>query len=308
VSRIGVHRMAGPAGAGWSLLRNAHVHPKPRRTPLVSVIIATYNWSSVLRHALRSALWQTYPAVEVIVAGDGCTDDSESVVLSTGDSRVRWENLERNSGSPSAPNNRGIELARGEYVAYLGHDDLWLPTHLVHLVAALERSDAGLALACVQVLGPPGSNVRVITGHRPGASPQWKPPSGVLHRRAVVETVGGWRDYRTLVEPPDREFVERVIAHVGIAHSQALTVCKFSSAWRKDSYRLRRDDEQREYVRRIARERTFVERELLAHTWLRLRRPPKTLPDLGPTPEVVPPGWHVTQWRRIRGLPDEPAG
>jgi len=43
------------------LLRNAHVHPTLPRTPLVSVVIATYNWSSVLRHAIRSALWQTYP-------------------------------------------------------------------------------------------------------------------------------------------------------------------------------------------------------------------------------------------------------
>jgi glycosyltransferase involved in cell wall biosynthesis len=303
-----VRRLAGQAGSLWPLVRNAHVHPVPRRTPLVSVIIATYNWSSVLRHAMRSALWQTYPAIEVIVVGDACTDDSAIVARSFQDARVRWDNLQQNSGSSSAPNNRGIEFARGEYVAYLGHDDLWLPTHLVHLVAALERSGAGLALASVEALGPPGSNVRLITGHRPDAARSWKPPSGVLHRRDVVETVGGWRDYRTLVVPPDREFVERVIAGVGIAHSRALTVCKFSSAWRKNSYRTRRDDEQREYVRRIARERTFVERELLAYAWLRLRRPPQTLPDLGPVPEVVPPGWHVTRWRRIRGLPDEPAG
>jgi hypothetical protein len=80
------------------------------------------------------------------------------------------------------------------------------------------------------------------------------------------------------------------------------------SAWRPNSYRSRRGDEQREYVRRIARRRTFVERELLAYTWLRLRRKPKMLPDLGPRPEVMPPGWQVTQWRRIRGLPEEPEG
>jgi len=92
-----------------------------------------------------------------------------------------------------------------------------------------------------------------------------------------------------------------------VAYSGALTVCKFPSAMRKNSYRERRDDEQRRYVDRISRERAFVERDLLADPWLRLRRAPPSLPELDPVPKVVPPGWHVTQWRRVRGLPDEPA-
>ena len=112
--------------------------------PLVSVLISAYNWSSVLAHAFSSALGQRYPAFEVIVVGDVCTDDSEQVVRAVGGGRVRWENLPENSGSESAPYNRGIELARGEYVAYLGQDDLWHPDHLAHLVAAVERWGAGL--------------------------------------------------------------------------------------------------------------------------------------------------------------------
>jgi hypothetical protein len=83
-------------------------------------------------------------------------------------------------------------------------------------------------------------------------------------------------------------------------------VIKLNSAWRRDSYVTRRDDEQRAYAARIERKRFFVERELLAHVWLRLRRAPRALPELDPVPEVVPPGWHVRQYRRIRGLPEEP--
>ena len=290
------------------LVWNAHVHPTLRQTPLVSVVIATYNWSSVLRHAIRSALWQTYPALDVIVVGDACTDDSEEVVRSFRDPRVRWDNLSDNGGNQAFPNNRGIELARGEYVAYLGHDDLWLPGHLVHLMATVERSGAGLALATMEAIGPPGSNVRSIRGHRPDVVDRWRSPSAVLHRRDVVDDVGGWRDFRTLVEPPDVDFVERVMARTGLAHSMALTVCKFNAAWRRDSYKLRRDDEQRAYVERIRRERLFVERELAAHLWLHLRRPPQHLPQTDPMPDIIPPGWHVKQWRRIRGLPDEPEG
>src|SRR5689334_22011953 len=56
------------------------VRERPGGEPLVSVIIATYNWSSVLRLAVHSVLWQTHQDFEILVVGDGCTDDSEAVV------------------------------------------------------------------------------------------------------------------------------------------------------------------------------------------------------------------------------------
>lgn len=84
--------------------------------PLVSVIVSTYNWSSVLRYALLSAQSQTFREFEVLVIGDGCTDDSEEVVASLGDPRFRWENLPVNHGHQSAANNRGLALARGKWV------------------------------------------------------------------------------------------------------------------------------------------------------------------------------------------------
>jgi glycosyltransferase involved in cell wall biosynthesis len=301
-----VARAAADAATLWALLRNAHVEPRRRRTPLVSVVVATYNWSSVLRHAVASALRQTYPALEVIVVGDACTDDSGDVVRSFRDGRVRWENLERNSGSQSLPNNRGLELARGELVAYLGHDDLWLPGHVAHLVSTVERTGAGLAVAAVLSLGPPGSRFSVLSGLRPYAHDTGKPPTGILHRRDAVDAVGPWRDYRTLSQAPDREFVGRVAARFGTGYSTALTALKFPSAWRKDSYRLRRDDEQRAYLRRITRERWFVERELIAYLRLRARRPSPAFLDHIAAPEVAPPGSLITQLRRYRGLPDEP--
>ena len=167
----------------------------------------------------------------------------------------------------------------------------------MHVVDALQRSGTGLALGSTQSIGPAGSNV--AHDHRPTN----EGPSAVLHRRDVPETVGGWRDYRTIVVPPDIEFIERVVGRYGLAHSRALTVCKFNSAWRRDSYLTRRDDEQRLYVERILRERTLVERELLAFFWLRIRRAPQSLPAFDPVPDVVPPGWHVTQYRRVRASP-----
>lgn len=279
----------------------------PTRTPLVTVVIATYNWSSVLRCAIESVRRQTYPNWELVVVGDGCTDDSGAVVQSFGDSRIRWTNLPRNSGSQSVPNNAGLELARGGYVAYLGHDDLWLPDHLTRLVDALERTGAGLASTVCESIGPPGSHVfhlaPLTDKHR---FRDGVPPSALMHRRDVVEEVGGWRDYRDLVEPPDLEFISRVAGGKrGITHVPALTVCKFNSAWRKNSYVDRRSDEQMHYATRIANERLFVLRELARFLLFRVMRVQEVLPSIPEPPPEIPRGWYVTQWRRVRGLEEE---
>jgi glycosyltransferase involved in cell wall biosynthesis len=276
----------------------------------VSVVIATFNWSSVLRYALASALGQTYPELEVIVVGDGCTDDSADVVAAAGDERVRWHNLPSNSGSQSIPNNAGIELARGDYVAYLGHDDIWHPHHLAHAVHALQARSADAAYCAVEVVGPEGSGFRDVLGcFAPG--PTWNgmplAPSGLVHRRGMVDDAGPWRDYRTISQAPDNEFMARAFeAGQRFVPAHALTVFKFNSAHRRGSYILRRSDEQARYLHRIHHERGFVHRELaaLAVVLLRSTVRPTTgrLPQLPPAPDPLPPGWQVTQFRRIRGL------
>src|SRR3954464_8543569 len=150
-------------------------------SPRVSVIMATWNWSSVLPFSIGSVLGQDLDDFELLVVGDGCTDDSEAVVKGIGDPRVEWVNLPERSGHQSAPNNEGLRRARGEYVAYLGHDDLWLPHHLSCLTAALEGG-AALAYGITRLVGPgAGAEFDSVTPeYRPG---WWLPPSSVVHRR-----------------------------------------------------------------------------------------------------------------------------
>src|SRR5215210_8057805 len=97
--------------------------------PRVTVVIATYNWSTVLPYSIGSVLDQTFTDFELLVVGDGCTDDSERVVAEIRDPRVRWIDIAP-TGHQSGPNNEGLRQARGELIAYLGHDDLWMPHHL----------------------------------------------------------------------------------------------------------------------------------------------------------------------------------
>jgi len=298
------------AWAPFALVANAHRAPRLADEPLVTVIIATYNWSSVLRFAIASVLEQQYRNIEVLVVGDGCTDDSADVVASFADPRVRWINLAHNSGSQSVPNNTGLSLAAGEYVAYLGHDDLWRPSHLSYLVDSMRRTNAAIVSAVCLAKGPAGSGLVRVTGGIPwGRSGDWAPPSSIMHRREATRITGEWRDFREIEEPPDVHFV-RQFTRCGLRHVRVtnLSVVKFNAAWRPGSYVTRASAEQAECAARMRKERFFVEWELASFIRIRASRSPEVytqarVQSVGSDSR----GWLVSEWRRIRGLPPLPA-
>ncbi|HEV7919333.1 MAG TPA: glycosyltransferase [Thermoanaerobaculia bacterium] len=218
--------------------------------PPVTVIMATYNWSSVLPYSIGSALGQTFPHFELLVVGDGCTDDSEAVVSAIGDPRVRWIGLPVNSGHQSTPNNEGLRQARGELIAYLGHDDLWLPHHLAALVAAIDHG-ADLAYGLLASIPPDGSPA-IPVRFGPEHYGDWLPPTSLIHRRAVTEALGGWGDYRTLGLSPETDLVRRA-RHAGFrfAFVPRLTAIKLPAAQRRDVYKTRPCHEQATWSERI---------------------------------------------------------
>ncbi len=221
--------------------------------PRLSVIIATYNWSSVLPYSIGSVLRQTFADFELLVVGDGCTDDSEQVVASIDDPRVRWINLPKNSGHQSAPNNEGLRQARGELVAYLGHDDLWLPHHLETHVAAIDASGADMTHSLLLWLDPEDGELWPSTPlpHR-GA---WGPPSCTVHRRSVTEVLSGWRDYREIEVPPEIDLWRRARdAGFQFMFVPRMTAIKFPASMRSGVYRSRPCHEQAAWSARIASE------------------------------------------------------
>jgi glycosyltransferase involved in cell wall biosynthesis len=290
-----------------SIIGNAHTDPVIARRPLVSVVLATYNWSSVLRHAVHSVLWQTYPHLELLVMGDGCTDDSEEVVASFGDERVQWHNLEANTGSQAIPNNTGLGLARGEFIAYQGHDDVWHPKHLATMLAYLQRSGADFAYGIAELLGPPGSRVRHLSGRDAAAEMPmgtWLPPTSVVHRADVVERSGGWRTWEEAEAPPDVDFIDRARqSGCRLLRVPAITAFKFPASQRKDVYRHKPSHEQEAYMRRIEREQFFIERELAGLTLTRLSPLEPRLPNEDPGEAVWADPKALMAWsRRVRGL------
>ncbi len=110
----------------------------PDDSPLVSAIVATYNRADLVAQTLDSILAQSYPNLEVIVVDDGSTDGTGEMIRERYGDRVRY--FRQDNAGPSAARNRGIEHARGEYVAFLDDDDLWLPTKIEQQVAVLERA------------------------------------------------------------------------------------------------------------------------------------------------------------------------
>jgi glycosyltransferase involved in cell wall biosynthesis len=264
----------------------------------VTVVIAAYNRSEVLRYALASALGQSYPKLEILVIGDACSDDSGEVVASFSDPRVRWINLPENSGSQAGPNQAGLELARGELVAYLGHDDLWRADHVALLVGHRQATGAGVVAAVCDNVWPGRLGARRFMSE---LEPTWTPPSSLLHDADLGRRAGGWRHHRQTVLPPDRDFVARCLA-AGAAYSRvrALSVVKFASAQRPGSYVAHGSDEQARWARRIDR-RTFVIREVLSGAALLPLRPWSPHPAIAAEARATP-GGVVAELRRIRGL------
>ena len=109
------------------------------KTPLVSVIIPTYNRAKLLGRAVESVLDQTMPDHEIIIVDDGSTDDTHRTAAGFG--RVIRYFRQANAG-PGAARNRGIESARGEWIAFLDSDDRWMPEKLLIQLNETERLGA----------------------------------------------------------------------------------------------------------------------------------------------------------------------
>lgn len=114
--------------------------------PKVSVIIPTHNRAILVDRAINSVLAQTYRDFELIIVDDGSTDNTEKVVKSFKDTRIRFFRHEHNEGAPAA-RNTGIKMARGEYVTFLDSDDEYAPEKLQEQVSLFKtNSDAKLGV------------------------------------------------------------------------------------------------------------------------------------------------------------------
>lgn len=115
-------------------------------TPLVSVVIPTFNRRDLVQQTIESVLAQTYPAYEIIVVDDGSTDETEHALATRFGERIRY--IWHENRGESVARNLGIAAARGEYLAFLDSDDLWLPEKLSRQMLVMVASPTVVLMGC----------------------------------------------------------------------------------------------------------------------------------------------------------------
>jgi glycosyltransferase involved in cell wall biosynthesis len=157
---------------------------------LISCIVPVYNGEQYLAEALDSILAQTYRPLEIVVVDDGSTDGTATVVSSYG-SQIQY--VKQGNAGPATARNRGLNIARGDYVAFLDADDLWCPQKMERQMARFhDRPDLDICAGCVQNFWIPElkEEAERFGNHRIA-----KPIAGyvtgtLLGRKAVFDSVG----------------------------------------------------------------------------------------------------------------------
>lgn len=127
-------------------------------TPLVSVVIPSYNRAAVVEKAIRSVLEQTCGSLELILVDDGSKDGTRQVVDAIGDPRLRY--VYQDNAGACAARNHGAELARGEYIAFHDSDDAWYPQKLEKQLRIMESTGADIVICKLLMRQPDGTAIR----------------------------------------------------------------------------------------------------------------------------------------------------
>lgn len=165
--------------------------------PLVTVVIPVFNGAPFVAKAVASVRAQSVKDVDIIVVDDGSTDGTQAVLAGLERTAgIVW--FQQDHGGPARSRNRGIAAARGEFIALLDCDDLWLPDKLEAQLAIMRTSpEIGLVHTDFEVVDPHGLVLERVAARRSGeplvqafAGGHTALPSTLLMRRQVLEKVG----------------------------------------------------------------------------------------------------------------------
>lgn len=223
---------------------------EPAVAPLVTIALPTFGRADALRCAVRSVLAQSVPGWQLWVIGDACeASTGEAMRRFLGDRRIRFVNLPSRCGEQALLNSAVMALARTEYVAFLNHDDLWLPEHLAIALAALAEPGADFFM---------GRSAWAWGGHADDSGvPQFEsvspeprdlaacfasgihyiePVSAWVIRRSLAERVGPWSRAADIFRTPIQEWALRAWrSGAMLVGSQQVSCLKFENHWAKEA-------------------------------------------------------------------------
>ena len=180
------------------------------KSPKVTVLMSVYNGEEYLREAIESILNQTFEDFEFLIINDGSTDSSRDIVLSYRDPRAKLIDNEVNIGLTRSL-NRGLELARGEYIARMDADDVSLAERLEKQVSYLEtRPEIGVLGTWVKYIDGYGRSIKEM---HPPMGPdliKWSllfgnrlVHSSVMIQSAILEQVGTYSNEMIVAQDYD---------------------------------------------------------------------------------------------------------
>lgn len=186
---------------------------------LVSVVIPVHNGERFLAEAIDSVAAQRYPHVEILVVDDGSTDGSAAIARRR---PVRYRR-QPNQGVAAA-RNTGIDVARGELIAFLDQDDVWLPHKLETQVAYLaERPEVDVVISPMEIVVEPG--VVPLHWFEPGRGMEVQTVvqlGAMLARRRCFDLVGAFDTRYEFAS--DTDWILRA-RDAGLVLDTALDVC-----------------------------------------------------------------------------------
>lgn len=233
--------------------------------PAVSVIMPTFNRPAYVREAIASVHTQSFDDWELLIADDGSSAEVQEYLRTLHDPpRVRVLTLEH-TGNPPAVRNRALREARGEYVAFLDSDDVWLPEKLQRQLAALrarpDRAWSYTGFTLVDSSGAPLAGARARTC--PAIEGAFLEPllrgeplimqSSVMVRRELLQRLGGYDEELRVCG--DYELWIRLARHseVGLIETPLLLVRRNAERYFDDLTALTELDQMLARVERAAR-------------------------------------------------------
>jgi glycosyltransferase involved in cell wall biosynthesis len=185
----------------------------PFHEPRFSVVIPVYNCARYVGETIQSVIDQRRPALEIIVVDDGSSDETAAVVQRYSD-RVSLVYVYQQNQGPSAARNRGVALARGDWIAFLDADDLWRPDKLETLRRHIrDYPTVGFFWSDMAYIDENGSPREPAKWRNPLAEiifdrPFGPPPSSVVMRKDVFNRTAGFNTLLRRYE--DLEYFSRV--------------------------------------------------------------------------------------------------
>jgi len=182
--------------------------------PIISVVVPTYNHSQYLGKAIQSVLLQTYKYLELIIIDNYSEDNTEEIVNSFIDKRIKYFKY-RNYGVIASSRNFGIMKSQGEYISFLDSDDVWYPNKL-EIVLSIFYKEIDIDVVCNNEYLRKNDKIVKILNYGPYPTNSMYEnllfrgcclsPSATTLKKQIAIKVGGFSERKDFVTAEDYDF------------------------------------------------------------------------------------------------------